>query len=151
MFYILVAILSGITNVISRSVNFVLSERIGVYQSTFFNYIFGLAGSFILLTISGEAFKLFTASSYSAPWIVYTGGLVGVAVVSLQVFLSSKVSSFYLTLLLFVGQLFTGIIIDYFSTVKISIYQVIGGILVVVGLGYNLYIDKSKEKETVSD
>lgn len=73
------------------------------------------------------------------------------AVVSLQVFLSSKVSSFYLTLLLFVGQLFTGIIIDYFSTVKISIYQVIGGILVVVGLGYNLYIDKSKEKETVSD
>ncbi len=151
MFYILVAILSGITNVISRSVNFVLSERIGVYQSTFFNYIFGLAGSFILLTISGEAFKLFTASSYSSPWIVYTGGLVGVAVVSLQVFLSSKVSSFYLTLLLFVGQLFTGIIIDYFSTVKISIYQVIGGILVVVGLGYNLYIDKSKEKETVSD
>lgn len=151
MFYILVAILSGITNVISRSVNFVLSEGIGVYQSTFFNYIFGLAGSFILLTISGEAFKLFTASSYSAPWIVYTGGLVGVAVVSLQVFLSSKVSSFYLTLLLFVGQLFTGIIIDYFSTVKISIYQVIGGILVVVGLGYNLYIDKSKEKETVSD
>lgn len=151
MFYILVAILSGITNVISRSVNFVLSERIGVYQSTFFNYIFGLAGSFILLTISGETFKLFTDSSYSAPWIVYTGGLVGVAVVSLQVFLSSKVSSFYLTLLLFVGQLFTGIIIDYFSTVKISIYQVIGGILVVVGLGYNLYIDKSKEKETVSD
>lgn len=150
MFYILIAILSGITNVISRSVNFVLSDKIGVYQSTFFNYVFGLIGSFILLVISGETFKLFTTSTYSAPWIVYTGGLVGVAVVSLQVFLSSKVSSFYLTLLLFVGQLFTGIIIDCVSTGKISIYQVVGGILVVIGLGYNLYIDKSKEKESVS-
>ncbi len=151
MFYILVAILSGITNVISRSVNFVLSDKIGVYQSTFFNYIFGLIGSFILLVISGETFKLFTTSSYSAPWIVYAGGLVGVAVVSLQVFLSSKVSSFYLTLLLFVGQLFTGIIIDCISTGKISVYQVIGGVLVIVGLGYNLYVDKSKDKETVSE
>lgn len=151
MFYILVAILSGITNVISRSVNFVLSDKIGVYQSTFFNYIFGLIGSFILLVISGETFKLFTVSSYSAPWIVYAGGLVGVAVVSLQVFLSSKVSSFYLTLLLFVGQLFTGIIIDCISTGKISVYQVIGGVLVIVGLGYNLYVDKSKDKETVSE
>lgn len=150
MFYILVAILSGITNVISRSVNFVLSDKIGVYQSTFFNYIFGLIGSFILLVISGETFKLFTASSYSAPWIVYAGGLVGVAVVSLQVFLSSKVSSFYLTLLLFVGQLFTGIIIDCISTGKISVYQVIGGVLVIVGLRYNLHVDKSKDKETVS-
>lgn len=151
MLYILVAILSGITNVISRSVNFVLSDKIGVYQSTFFNYIFGLIGSFILLVISGETFKLFTASSYSAPWIVYVGGLVGVAVVSLQVFLSSKVSSFYLTLLLFVGQLFTGIIIDCVSTGKISVYQIIGGVLVIVGLGYNLYLDKSKDKETVSE
>ncbi|MBC6696312.1 DMT family transporter [Terrisporobacter mayombei] len=151
MFYILVAILSGISNVISRSVNFVLSDKIGVYQSTFFNYIFGLIGSFILLVISGETFKLFTASSYSAPWIFYSGGLVGVAVVSLQVFLSSKVSSFYLTLLLFVGQLFTGIIIDCVSTGKISVYQVIGGVLVIVGLGYNLYVDKSKDKETVSE
>ena len=151
MFYILVAILSGITNVISRSVNFVLSDKIGVYQITFFNYIFGLIGSFILLVISGETFKLFTTSSYSAPWIVYAGGLVGVAVVSLQVFLSSKVSSFYLTLLLFVGQLFTGIIIDCISTGKISVYQVIGGVLVIVGLGYNLYVDKSKDKETVSE
>ena len=151
MLYILIAILSGISNVISRSINFVLSDKIGVYQSTFFNYVFGLSGSLILLIVSGETFKLFAPSSYSAPWITYTGGLVGVAVVSLQVFLSSKVSSFYLTLLLFVGQLFTGIIIDCLSTGNLSIYQVIGGILVIVGLSYNLYIDKKLEKETVSE
>ncbi len=138
MIYILFAILCGVSNVLSRSVNFVLSEKIGMYQSTLFNYILGLSGSFLLLLISGETFKLFTASSYNAPWFVYTGGLLGVIVVTMLSFLSSKVSSFYLTLLLFVGQLFTGIIIDALSTGKISFYQVLGGVLVVLGLTYNL-------------
>lgn len=149
MIYILFAILCGVSNVLSRSVNFVLSEKIGMYQSTLFNYIFGLSGSFLLLLISGETFKLLTPSSYSAPWFVYAGGLLGVVVVTMLSFLSSKVSSFYLTLLLFVGQLFTGIIIDALSTGRISFYQVIGGILVVLGLTYNLYIDKINSK-TVS-
>lgn len=149
MIYILFAILCGVTNVLSRSVNFVLSEKIGMYQSTLFNYIFGLSGSFLLLLISGETFKLFTSLSYSAPWIVYTGGLLGVIVVTMLSFLSSKVSSFYLTLLLFVGQLFTGIIIDALSTGKISFYQLVGGALVVLGLTYNLYIDNVNSK-TVS-
>lgn len=149
MIYILFAILCGVSNVLSRSVNFVLSEKIGMYQSTLFNYIFGFSGSFLLLLISGETFKLLTASSYNAPWFVYAGGLLGVVVVTMLSFLSSKVSSFYLTLLLFVGQLFTGIIIDALSTGKISFYQVIGGALVVLGLTYNLYIDKINSK-TVS-
>ena len=149
MIYILFAILSGVTNVVSRSVNFVLSDKIGMYQSTFFNYVFGLAGSLLILLVSGETFKLFDASSYNVPWYVYTGGLVGVAVVTLSSYLSGKVSSFYLTLLLFVGQLFTGIVIDGLSTGKISIYQVVGGLLVILGLSYNLYID-NKNSETVS-
>lgn len=149
MIYILFAILCGVTNVLSRSVNFVLSEKIGMYQSTLFNYIFGLSGSFLLLLISGETFKLFISSSYSAPWFVYAGGLLGVIVVTMLSFLSSKVSSFYLTLLLFVGQLFTGIIIDALSTGKISFYQLVGGALVVLGLTYNLYIDNVNSK-TVS-
>ena len=149
MIYILFAILCGVTNVLSRSVNFVLSEKIGMYQSTLFNYIFGLSGSFLLLLISGETFKLFTSSSYSAPWFVYAGGLLGVIVVTMLSFLSSKVSSFYLTLLLFIGQLFTGIIIDALSTGKISFYQLVGGALVVLGLTYNLYIDSVNSK-TVS-
>lgn len=142
MIYILFAVLCGVTNVLSRSVNFVLSDKIGRYQSTLFNYIFGLSGSLLLLLISGETFKLFTSASYSAPWFVYMGGILGVAVVTLLSFLSSKISSFYLTIILFVGQLFTGIIIDALSTGKISFYQILGGVLVVLGLSYNLYIDK---------
>ncbi|MEG0855561.1 MAG: DMT family transporter [Terrisporobacter sp.] len=85
--------------------------------------------------------KLFASHSYSASWFAYAGGVI---VVTLSSYLSSKVSSFYLTLLLFIGQLFTGIVLDSISTGKISTYQVIGSILVIIGLSYNLYVDKSK-------
>lgn len=144
MIYIIIAVLSGITIVASRSINSVLADKIGMYQSTFFNYALGLIGSFLLLFISGETFKLFSAQSYSAPWFYYTGGLVGVISVTLSSYLTSKVTSFYLTLLIFIGQLFTGILIDYIASGYLSIYQLIGGILVIIGLGYNLFIDNIK-------
>lgn len=147
MLYILFAILCGVTNVLSRSVNFVLSDKIGLYQSTLFNYILGLCGSFLLILINNEIFKLFTPSYYTVSWVAYTGGLLGVAVVTLLSFLSPKISSFYLTLLLFVGQLFTAIIIDALSIGKISFYQLLGGLLVVLGLTYNLCIDKINSKD----
>lgn len=143
MIYIIIAILSGVTIVTSRSINCVLANKIGMYQSTFFNYVFGLIGSFLLLLISGNTLQLFNSQSYNAIWFAYTGGLLGVVVVTLSSFLSSKVSSFYLTLLLFIGQLFTGVLIDYISNGYISIYQIIGGILVILGLSYNLFIDNS--------
>lgn len=144
MIYIIIAVLSGITIVTSRSVNSVLADKIGMYQSTFFNYVLGLIGSLLLLFISGETFKLFSTHSYSAPWLYYTGGLVGVISVTLSSYLTSKVTSFYLTLLIFIGQLFTGILIDYIASGYLSIYQLIGGILVIIGLGYNLFIDNIK-------
>lgn len=144
MIYIIIAVLSGITIVTSRSVNSVLADKIGMYQSTFFNYVLGLIGSLLLLFISGETFKLFSSQSYTAPWFYYTGGLVGVISVTLSSYLTSKVTSFYLTLLIFIGQLFTGILIDYIASGYLSIYQLIGGILVIIGLGYNLFIDNIK-------
>ena len=71
MIYVLFAILCGVTNVLSRSVNFVLSDKIGMYQSTFFNYVFGLAGSILILLISA-----FSKLIYSLKFGKYVSNLV---------------------------------------------------------------------------
>lgn len=144
MIYIVLAILSGVTNVLSRLINFALSEKIGSYQSTFFNFLTGLLGSILLFIISNETFHFFDVSAYSGAWWIYCGGLVGVIVVTLQTILSGRISSFYLTLFLFIGQLFAGIVIDYFVQHSIPLYQVLGGILVFAGLSYNLFLDKKE-------
>lgn len=143
---ILLAMLAGVSIVLSRIVNFVLSEKIGLFQSTFFNYLTGFLGSLVLVVISGETFALFAPASYQGSWWAYIGGAVGVGVITLSSYLSSKISAFYLTLLLFVGQLFGGMVLDYFVSGDFSIKKVIGGVLVVAGLGYNLWVDSKNTK-----
>ena len=64
-------------------------------------------------------------------------------------YITPKVSSFSLSLLVFIGQLSIGIIIDYFSNNTISIGKILGGLLILLGLSYNIFIDK-KAQETES-
>jgi len=143
--YLAIAFLSGVTIVLSRVINYVLSDKIGIFQGTFFNYVLGLLGSIVLLLLSGESHRLFEINAYQGSWWAYTGGLVGVVVIALSSYLSSKISAFYLTLLLFVGQLFTGMLLDYLVANDFSIIKLLGGILVVIGLIYNLIIDKKTD------
>lgn len=146
MLFIILSILSGVTCVLSRVINFALSEKIGAYQSTFFNFLTGLLGSVVIFIVSNETFHFFDVTAYSGAWWIYTGGLVGVIGVTLQNVLSGKISSFYLTLFLFIGQLFAGMIIDYFAKNATSPFQFIGGVLVLIGLSYNLWIDKKDQE-----
>lgn len=141
--YLTIAFLSGVTIVLARVINYALADKIGIFQGTFFNYVLGLLGSVILLLFSGETFKLFEISSYQGSWWAYTGGLVGVGVIALSSYLSSKISAFYLTLLLFVGQLFVGILLDYLAIGYFSTIKLFGSVLVIIGLSYNLFVDKN--------
>ena len=147
--FILLAILAGVSIVLSRIVNYVLAQKIGLFQGTFFNYLLGFLGSFLLLLISGDMVDLFSLSSYQGTWWAYLGGLIGIITISISSILSSKISAFYLTLLLFVGQLFGGMLLDYFVSGDFSIKKLMGGLLVVAGLGYNLWVDSKNKKEEI--
>lgn len=139
---ILVSVAAGITNVMGRNLNLILANEIGLFQGTFFNYITGLLFSTAFLVLSGEFFKLSSVCSESLPFYAYLGGLIGVIIVALSSFAAAKLSSFYLTLMMFIGQLFAGILIDYFTVGIISKGKIIGGLLVVLGLAYNLFVDR---------
>ena len=139
MFFILISILSGTIVVISRILNTRLSENVGLIESSFFNYFTGLLSALILFFIIRDKFTL--SQFYSLPFWAYLGGILGVAVVILSSVVTPKMSSFYITLIIFIGQLFTGIIVDCITTKTIPYAKVIGGLLVVAGLAYNLHID----------
>jgi transporter family-2 protein len=139
---IVVAIVAGAFIVISRNINSILAEKKGLLASTFFNYVTGFSLSVIFLLISSESIKQSYALFGTVPLWAYLGGLLGVAVVAISNIVTSKISAFYMSLIIFVGQLFTGIVIDYFALGILSIGKVIGGLLVVVGLIYNLYVDR---------
>jgi transporter family-2 protein len=138
---IIVAIAAGASIVVSRNINSILAEKKGLLASTFFNYLTGLSLSIIFLLISSESVKQSYNLLGTVPLWAFLGGLLGVAVVAISNLVTPKISAFYMSLIIFVGQLFTGIIIDYFALGLISAGKVIGGLLVVAGLIYNLNID----------
>lgn len=142
MIYIIIAICAGALVTISRLINSNLADEIGIFQGTFYNYLVGLSVSLVVLLLSHDSI-LKAASNFSkVPLWAFTGGLVGVIVVALSSYITPKISAFYLTILTFIGQLFTGIIMDYYTLNVLSIGKLIGGLFVLVGLIINVLIDK---------
>lgn len=147
MIYILFAFLSGVTIVMSRILNFKLSDEIGLYQSTFFNFVYGLLASIVLFLISSEGKTDLIGKLNGVPIWMYLGGMVGVIVVSLSSYITPKISIFYMTILCFIGQIFVGAVIDYVTEGIFSIGKLVGAVFVLVGLIYNLRLDQKEETE----
>lgn len=145
IFYIIIAMMAGVTIVVSRIVNAKLSERIGLFESTFYNFLTGLIFSMIILLFAKENFNISSLTSFTIPFYAYIGGLIGVFSITLSNYTAPKISVFYMTLLIFIGQIATGIIIDYFALNELSPGKIIGSILVAAGLSYNLFIDIKSE------
>ncbi|MDF2530609.1 MAG: hypothetical protein K0Q65_190 [Clostridia bacterium] len=139
---IVVAITAGASIVIARNINSILAEKKGLLASTFFNYLTGFSLSVLFLLFSSESVTQTYRLLGTVPIWAYLGGLLGVAVVAISNLVTPKISAFYMSLIIFTGQLFTGIILDYFALGLLSIGKVIGGLLVVAGLIYNLYLDR---------
>lgn len=139
MFYILISIASGGIVVLSRILNTVLTDSIGLVESSFFNYLTGFISSVVLFFIMKETIQ-FSNFSNTPIW-AYLGGLIGVIIVILSSVVTPKMSVFYISLIIFIGQLFTGIIIDCLTLKTIPFNKIIGGLLVVGGLLYNIRID----------
>ncbi|WP_283751081.1 DMT family transporter [Bacillus cereus] len=142
MLYICIAILVGVSIVVARIINANLAKKIGNWEGTFFNYITGLFFSMLFLIFSSDSLYISSYTLQSIPIAVYLGGLVGVIVISLSNYITPKIPAFYLTLLIFIGQLFTGTIIDFFLSHELSMGKIVGGIFVLIGLTYNLLVDR---------
>lgn len=147
LFYFSMAILAGISIVVARIINANLANRIGLFQGTVFNYLTGVLFSLIFLLFSKEMLSLGNIDWKSIPIWAYLGGIVSVAVVVLSSYVTPKISVFYQTLFVFIGQLFVGIIVDFVVLNQLSIGKVIGGILVLVGLTLNLVLDTKSLKK----
>jgi transporter family-2 protein len=142
---VVLAFLAGVAVLIARTINANLAEVTSVQTSTFYNYAFGSIGAVIVLLLLGRG----DISNYSFDlsftmnnWYLYIGGLLGLIMVSICNFAVKKVSAFYFTLLLFIGQIFMGIIVDVILTGELVILNLVGGILVTIGLCVDLILDK---------
>ncbi len=142
--YFLIAFLGGVSVVASRILNSKLSDHIGIFPGSFYNFLGGLIFTlliFITLVIFNHS-PLENVVFTGFPVIYYFGGLIGIAITALSNYYVPKISAFYFTLFMFTGQLVSSMIFDYFTTGDFSIGKLVGAILVIVGLVMTLLVDK---------
>lgn len=142
---VIFALLTGVTVVVSRTINGALAKHSTASLSAWYNHLVGLIGSVALLAILGfPGFIPYSEIGFSNVWI-FSGGILGVLAVTFSNFLIHHVSSYSMTLLLFVGQITGGVVIDIFLEGKFNPVQIIAGIIIIIGFSLNSYMTKSSE------
>ena len=106
---VLLSLGAGVTVVLSRMVNARLASETSPLAGSFVNHLVGLPICVVLLLLVGQWTT--PAAGTMEPWM-YCGGMLGVTTVLLFNITVPKVSAFRLTLLSFVGQVFTGVALD---------------------------------------
>jgi len=144
---VVVSLIAGVNIVLSRTLNAKLADLTNVRTGTFYNYFVGLILSVFVFLVLGRGEIIFSGygmMSLSSSWWIYLGGILGVCVVLLSNITVVRISAFYLTLLIFIGKIFSGILIDVVITHQLSYRNLIGGLLVAFGMVVNLLMDSKK-------
>ena len=141
---VFVSFAAGVGIVLSRTLNAKLSALTSVYIGTFYNYFVGLCLSIPVFLLLGRGEVIYAGFSFSPNIYIYLGGVIGVSVILMSNITVVRISAFYLTLLIFVGQVFSGILIDALLTQAFSPRTIAGGVLVAVGLGVNLVLERGR-------
>ncbi len=145
MIYSLLALLSGGSVATSILLNARLGAVKGLKKGVFINYLMGFAVSLpVALLINGTAIP-----NIEINWmfiLALTGGAIGFIAVMMNSYLTPRIGILYITILLFIGQLGTGVVIDGIRDGNFSIGKIVGGVLIVAGLVYLLRLDRAKPK-----
>lgn len=138
---ILCAFATGITIVVSRSINAALAQHIGAYESSFFNYLIGLLTSIVFLFIFGISnLTALSKLPFANDPLLYLGGAIGVINIVILNLVVSKVPALQLTLLIFIAQLLTGMLLDWLLYDQFSSKKMLGCGIVLFGLLHYQYV-----------
>ena len=134
MIYIVFAFFTGCLTIISMIINSKLAEKIGMLQGILVNYLVGLLFSIIFMLVNFNSMNFSTEIFSFIPFWAYLGVVIGIIGIAINNAVLPKIGAIYATLLIFIGQLFMGITIDFFIGNSISKGKIIGGLLILGGM-----------------
>lgn len=124
----LAAFTAGMLVLVSMSINASLAQKWGVFRAGAANYAVGLIGATVL------AFGVPAQEAGPAPWWAWTGGFLGVAIVSLSNWAVPRVPATQVAVLLFLGQATMSLVLETLSTGSLPGLKITGLALASLGL-----------------
>ncbi|MDO4493312.1 MAG: DMT family transporter [Clostridia bacterium] len=144
---VLCALLCGVLMVLSRSFNGLLTERLGAMQSTLYNYITGLTASAVVMLLLGRGEALWTGAQLPSNPLWYTGGLLGVVSVTILNIVIHRIPALYLTIIMFIGQVAGGFVLDALLGNGLPMGNLIGGLFCTAGMCINAIADRRRPQD----
>lgn len=134
---IILTILSGFSVLLTIIMLGNINKRIGLIPTTFINFSSGCIGAIIMLLLDNQLnFKLLKG----VPPYLFLSSFFVIGITMLNGTIINKIPALYTTMLVFIGQLLAGTIIDYFRFKTFSIGDLIGGLVILIGLVFNSLI-----------
>jgi transporter family-2 protein len=144
----LFATLAGVMVVLSMVMNAQLARGVGIFQGVFFNLAVGLLTALPVYFLC-DYFGLETraGNSFSAPWYAFLGAFFAIAIVAACNVVIPKIPVVYSAVLIFLGQIVTGLVIDALVAGYFDTHKAVGALLITAGLLLNAKIDADMDRE----
>jgi bacterial/archaeal transporter family-2 protein len=145
--FIPLAIITGISVILAMVINTRLAAYVGLFKGTQFNFATGtITIAVIVLGWQSNITEGLFGLAEIKPIYIFGGGVLGVLVVASINFVLPNISTFSGSILLFLGQITTGLIIDYCFSDLFSVPKLIGGTMVFSGLVIDHLINNKTAK-----
>lgn len=142
---LLLAFTGGCIAVFSKMINLKLVERLGLLNGTLVNYIVATFVSILAIFLSKNYHLLNLNVLNGIPLWVYLGGVFGLMALLLNIITLPTLPVIYSTILILIGQLGAGLVIDILFKGKFSTLKLVGITLVILGIGIDKMITKHTE------
>ena len=145
----LFAILAGAMVVLSMVMNSQLAHGVGIFQGVFINFAAGLLTSLpVYFLCSFFELEALGDMSYAAPWYAFLGAFYAIAIVAACNVVIPKIPVVYSAVLIFLGQIVTGLVLDALIAGFFDPYKAVGALLITAGLFLNTKIDAKIDVQT---
>jgi len=145
----LFAILAGAMVVLSMVMNSQLAHGVGIFQGVFINFAAGLLTSLpVYFLCSFFELEALGDMNYAAPWYAFLGAFYAIAIVAACNVVIPKIPVVYSAVLIFLGQIVTGLVLDALIAGFFDPYKAVGALLITAGLFLNAKIDAETNGET---
>jgi transporter family-2 protein len=133
LFGIVAAFLAGVARTLARTFNARLSSATGVMAGALWNHLIGTACAALAFLAWGAEVSGLMGLEVE-PW-AYLGGALGLVFVALSNLVAPRMSAFAMSVMAFLGQLGTGLLLDLLLGRELSPAKMLGAALVGAGLG----------------
>ncbi|MBF9016330.1 MULTISPECIES: DMT family transporter [unclassified Oceanispirochaeta] len=148
--YLFLALISGALVMLSTVINAQLAKRVGLLRGTSVNYAAGLVTAIVILLIMGSRPSEFAVIPSIHPLLIFGGGVLGVIIVSGLSTVVPRIPAVYSTILIFIGQVGAGLVLDYYILDSFAWLQAAGAVVIALGLLSKILVDVKEQKKAAA-